>query len=234
MNHLFIRPLLAIVCITALCIGTAYIYATDELPFPEVLPVEKTEVSAEELTETLPWDQTLGYNQDDAYLYRIHKDAYYHLVACSDNGNVIQLHDASKWSVQYNQRYTVLKWVQNDDLFIKPSSSCFSPYRYVLYNRNLQQAVEINLIKPPLLMGAFTFRIVNIEPYARLVQLSDNTIWQIDPQDFNFPYWQIGQRVLIGVNNNWRSSPLPHIIINVDIYKEPYSQSDFYGYPVGY
>ncbi len=103
-----------------------------------------------------------------------------------------------------------------------------------LHNRTTNQAVAVNLINPPLPMGAGTFRIVNIEPYARLVHLSDNTVWQIDSQDFNFPYWKIGQRVLIGVNNNWRTASFPHILINVDMYKEPYSQGIFYGYPVGY
>jgi hypothetical protein len=236
MNRLFIRPLLATVCAAMFCIGTDSVAASDEVPFPEVVPVEKSEKSenpAEDLAETLPWADTVQ-SPEEAYLYRIHSDAYYHLVAFSDTGDVVQLHDASRWSVHPSQRHVVLYWVQSDDIFIKPSSSCFSSYRYVLHNRTTQQAVEVNLISPPLPMGAYTFRIVNIEPYARWVQLSDNTVWQIDSQDKNFLYWQIGQRVLVGVNNQWRSAALPHILINVDMYKEPYSQADFYGYPVGY
>jgi hypothetical protein len=233
MNRLFIRHLLAVVCTTFLCVGTVYAAETEEVPFPEVVTVEKPEHPAAELTEALPWVQSIGYNPDDAYLYRIHNDAYYHLVAYSDTGDIVQLHDASKWFIHYNQRYLVLQWVQSDDIFIKPQASCFSSYQYVLHNRTLQQTVEANLINPPLPMGAFTFRIVNIDPYARLVHLSDNTVWQIDFKDRHFPYWQIGQRVLVGVNNNWRSAPRPHILINADIYKEPYSQADFYGYPVG-
>ena len=234
MNRLFIRPFLAFMCTTFLCAGSSVLSADDKVPFPKVVPVEKPAAPVEELTETLPWLEVLGYDQDDAYLYRIHNDAYYHLFGFSDNGDVVQLHDASKWAVPYNQRNTVLYWTQSDDLFIKPKSSCFSSYQYVLYNRTTQQAVEVNLIHQPLPMGHYTFRIVNIEPYARLVQLSDNTVWQIDSQDYNFPYWQIGQRVLVGVNNNWRTAPLPHILINVDMYQEPFSQADFYGYSVGY
>jgi hypothetical protein len=234
MNRLFVRPFLTIVCTIFLCMGLNSLFAEDEVPFPEVEPVEKPAVPVEELTEVLPWSQVLGYNQDDAYLYRIHNDAYYHLSALSDNGDVVQLHDASKWSVAYSQRHIVMHWVQSDDLFIKPRSSCFSSYHYVLHNRTTNQAVEVNLIHHPLPMGAYTFRIVNIEPYARLVQLSDNTVWRVDSNDYNFPYWQIGNRVLVGVNNNWRTASLPHILINVDMYQEPYSQADFYGYPVGY
>jgi hypothetical protein len=241
MKSLFLRPILVGVCSTFLCYGTEGFAATDEVPFPEVIPIEKPDVKpesslAEDMAETLPWAEQLGYNSDDAYLYRIHKDAYYHLFILSDKGDVVQLHDGSTWAVHPSQQHMVLGWAMNDDLFIKPSSSCFSSYRYVLYNRNpmIQQAVEVNLISSPLPTGIYTFRIVNIEPYARLVQLSDNTVWQISSSDYHFPLWQIGQRVLVGVNNNWRTNPLPHIIINVDMYKEPYSQADFYGYPAGY
>ena len=235
MYRLFSRPFLALFCTTVSCISTAFVAATDEIPFPEVIPVEKPDLQApcEELAEVLPFIRALGYD-DEAYLQRIHKDAYYHLLAFSDTGEIVQLHDTSKWFVHPSQRHIVLKWFQSDELFIKPCSSCFSSYQYVLYNRKSQEAVEVNLKSSPLPMVAHSFRIVNIEPYNRLVQLSDNTIWQIDSQDYHFAYWQIGQRVLVGVNNGWRAAPLPHILINVDLQKEPYSQADFYGYPVGY
>ena len=234
MSPLTMRSFLTVVCSALFCTASLSVLADEATPFPEVVHVEKTENPVEDLAETLPWLEQLGYNADDAYLYRIHNDAYYHLVAFSDNGDVVQLHDASKWSVHPSQRHTVLYWVQTDNIFIKPYSSCFSSYKFVLHNQTTQQAVEVNLINPPLPMGAYTFRIVNIEPYARLVQLSDNTVWQVDAADANFPYWQVGQRLLIGLNNHWRTAPLPNILINVDMYNEPWSQADFYGYPVGY
>lgn len=209
--------------------------ADDEVvPFPEVVHVEQAENPVEELAETLSFLDQIVYDPDDAYLFRLHNDTYYHVVSYSDNGDMVQLHDASKWAVNPSQWYTVPYWVQSDNIFIKPSSSCFSSYKYVLFNYTTKQAVEVNLIQNPLPMGDRTFRIVTIEPYARLVQLSDNTVWQVDAADTDFPYWQIGQRLLIGLNNHWRTAPLPNILINVDLYNEPYSQGNFYGYPVGY
>ncbi len=239
MKYLSLRSLLAVMCMTGLCVGTNHLFAVDEVPFPDVEPIEKVvneieENPASDLVETASWIEAFAYQSEDAYLYRIHKDAYNHLFAFSENGEVVQLYDSSKWTVHPSQRYMVLQWVQSDDLFIKPYSSCFSPYRYVLYNRTTKQAVEVNLINPPESMGAFTFHIVNIEPYARLVHLSDNTIWKISNSDQNFPYWQKGQRILIGVNNGWHSATYPHVLINVDMYKEPCSQGEFFGYPVGY
>jgi hypothetical protein len=231
MNLMFTRSFFAAICTVLMCSSTLSLFAEDEMAISE-LPTNSNSHFAN-FAQNL-WGQQTGYTSDDAYLYRIHNSAYYHLVAFSDNGDVIQLHDASKWAVHPSHCTKVLYWVQSDDIFIKPKSSCFSSYKYVLHNRTTNEAVEVNLNKEPLPMGEYTFRIVNIEPYNRLIHLSDNTIWQIDAYDSNFPYWQIGQRVLVGVNNNWRDAVHPHILINADMYKEPYSQADFYGYPVGY
>lgn len=147
--------------------------------------------------------------------------------------DVVQLHDASKWSVHSKYRQTVLRWAQSDEIFIKPRAYCFA-YDYVLYNRTTRQFAPVNLMEPPLPMGGYTFRVVNIEPNARLIQLSDNTIWRVDLNDPQFDYLKIGDRVLIGVNNNWRTASCPNILIHADRYGKPYSLADFYGYPVGY
>lgn len=184
------------------------------------------------LSEALTWSPQTTPQWDHEWLSRVHQDAYYHLVAYSDNGDVVQLHDASKWTVHPGERKTVLGWVQSDDIFIKPYSSCFTSYRYVLYNRSIDtkpNAVKVNMIAPPLPMGEATFRIVNIEPHARLVQLSDNTIWQVDSQSTSFSDWRIGDRLLVGVNNHWRTVPFPQILINADLSKEPSCMAFFYG-----
>jgi hypothetical protein len=78
-------------------------------------------------------------------------------------------------------------------------------------------------------MGGYTFRILNIEPHQKLVHLSVGTVWQVNPRDRNFHQWQIGHRLIIGVNNNWKAAEMPHILINVDLYKEPYAEADFRG-----
>jgi hypothetical protein len=234
MNHVFVRHFLAALCTTLLCISSTVIYADEPEPFPEVVRVEQEENPVANLSETLNWaTNAIGYDNDSQYLQRIHDDGYYHLVAFSDTGDVVQLHDASKWEVKPSGRTKVLYWVQSDNIFIKPIASCFSFYQYVLHNRTVNQAVEVNLINPPLPMGAYTFRIVKIEPYQRLVLLSDNTVWQVG-ENANFSYWQVGQRVLVGVNNHWRTAQFPHILINVDQPGQPYSEAIFYGYPLGY
>lgn len=236
MNSNLFRPFIATFCAALLCFGSNAIFANDneETPFPEVVCVEQGDHSSDQVNEQMPLMESMSYyNNDSYYLQRIHNDGYYHLVAFSDTGDVVQLHDASKWQIERSGRQKVLYWVQSDDIFIKPCVACFSSNRYVLHNRTTNQAVEAQLINPPLPMGAYTFRIVNIQPYERLVLLSDNTVWQVGP-DSNFSQWKIGQRLLVGVNNKWRTASYPHILINVDMNYEPYSQASFYGYPVGY
>lgn len=230
MKLLFTRPFLALFCGAFLALEPNVIFAGKEEPFLGVKNfIEQKERPKEHCTKNLV--EAIGYSNDSYYLQRIHDNAYYHIVAFSDNGDVVQLHDASKWEVQRNGRQKVLQWVQADDIFIKPNASCFSFYKYVLHNRTVNQAVEVNLINPPLPMGAYTFRITNIQPYERLVLLSDNTVWQVGPSS-NFSYWNVGQRVIVGVNNKWRTTSFPHILINVDMSGQPYSEADFYGYPL--
>lgn len=224
MRFLFItRSLFSII----FCLASTFMFATDAVS-------KEKENSVEEFSELLSCTESLFYDPAEDYLYKIQNSAYYHLVAFSDTGDIVQLHDASKWIVNPSHRHLVLYWVQSDDIFIKPCASWFSPYKYVLYNRTTRQAAEVNLMSPPLLMGDATLRVVSINSYACLIELSDRSIWKIDSLDYNFSYWQIGSRVLVGVNNGWRAASFPHILINADVYKEPYSQADFYGHAISY
>lgn len=254
MNHLFVRSFLAICCGMALCLGSNIVSAHEADVFPEVEHVELEQKDDEKLEAVFPEVEHVELEQkdnessealltealmesigpnDNYYLQRLHTDSYYHLVAYSDSGDVVQLHDASKWSIQRSGRNKVIYWVQSDEIFIKPSIAWFSSYQYVLYNRTTNQAVQASLTSPPLPMGAATFRIVNIEPHQGLILLSDNTVWQVGSKS-QFLNWQIGQRVLVGVNNKWRTAQFPQILINIDFSGESYSEAIFYGYPAGY
>jgi hypothetical protein len=234
-NSIFLRPFLAVYCSALLCVGSSAIFANgiEENSFPGVVKIEQgNNVDEQVVEELVPLAEVVGnFKNDSYYLQRIHNDGYYHLVAFSDTGDIVQLHDASKWQIARSGCQKVLYWVQSDDIFIKPCVACFSFNKYVLHNRTINQAVEATLINPPLPMGAYTFRIVNVEPYQRLVLLSDNTVWQVNPKDMNFSQWKVGQRLLVGVNNRWRTEPYPHILINVDMDGEPFSEAVFYGYP---
>lgn len=166
------------------------------------------------------------YEDDSQYFYRIHPDAYYYAVGVTATGDNVLLHDGSIWYVHPHQRHIVKKWVQSDLLFIKPKSSCFSMYSYVLHNRVTHDAVEVNVISPAIETGAATFWIAGIDSYNRLVYLNDGTVWYISDSEYAFNKWQVGHRLIIGVNNYWRMAKYPHILINTSIYNAPYCEAD--------
>lgn len=228
MKQLFFRSLFTTLCMAPLFFSSHSLFAEiEETSFPEVMPIE--EVVASENSADV-WMDKIGYADDSYYLHRIHNDAFYHLVAYSSRGDIINLHDGSEWSIKRSGQETVLYWLSTDDIFIKPCAKCFSSYKYVLHNRTQNQAVAANLNVPPLPLGPYTLRIANIHPYEPLVLLNDNTVWSVDPNYLS--RWQIGQRIIVGVNNYWRTAAMPHILINVDMSGYPYRTAAFYGYPV--
>lgn len=174
------------------------------------------------------------FSRDEPYLHRLHH-ATYHPFGCTDTGSIMQLTDSSKWFVTNHKRIMVTHWKKSDEIFIKPAHSAIWPqvlisYKYVLYNRTKNEVAEVALKSPPLPMGVETRVIQHIEPYQRLVQLSDGTVWQIDPSDTNFQDWRQGHRLMIGVNNGWRTAVYPQILVNVDLGSGRYSQAVFYPY----
>ena len=217
-------------------LATASLIAVDEqAPFPEVVKAADVDHPAEENSgASLFLEQVRYYNPEDAYLYRLHNDSYYHLVGLSDYGSVAQLNDSSKWSVHPSHGYIVSGWAQADNIFIKPYDSWFSSYKYVLFNHTLQQEVLVNLFSPPMPMVAQTFLIVNIEPNTRMVQLSDIQFGKSIHQIQIFIIRQLWHRLVVGVNNYWSVAPYANVLINVDMYREPYSQANFFGNAVGY
>lgn len=198
--------------------------------FPEVQPVNA--VNEEGIADSLlveDLQETIGYGSDEAYLSRLHNDSYSHLFGFTPDGSTIQMMDGSKWSVLGEGNLKVTNWVKSDDIFIKPAL-WYAPSKYVFYNRTLNETVSVNLIAFPSQTSDYTFKISNINYTKRWVLLNDNTVWQVGP-DVSFSSWQIGDRVLVGVNNYWRTTAYPQIIINVEIQKAPYCSAIFYGYP---
>lgn len=231
-----LNQFLMIFCTFCLSVGSQVLaneVENEKISFPEVVRIELEGGEEENVEKVNPLTDSIWWgnaHSDQYYLRRIHQDGFYHLVAFSDNGDIVQLHDNSQWLVEKCKWHQVLSWVQSDEIFIKPNIS-WTSNKYVLHNRTVNQTVEVSLMTPPSYMGANTFRIINIQPYERLVLLSDNTVWQVGP-DFNFSNWKIGQSLIVGVNNQWRTATYPQILINVDLFGEPYSPATFYGYPL--
>lgn len=169
-------------------------------------------------------------DNDNSYLYRIYPSANYFPIEVSGSKDKIRLHDGSLWYVHPADRNIIGNWVTSDKLFIKPNASCFSSYSYVFQNRKIEdkdkRIVRVNLLEGPINTGAYTRWIIDIDRYRRLVYLNDNTVWYINPKDTTFNRWAIGHRLIIGVNNRWRTAEYPHVLLNTGIYRAPYCEAD--------
>lgn len=217
------------------CLFALSLIATTEVA-PIVLPqndemniqAQRFAVTPADVLEDYTLANLFGGNNDDAqFMQRIHPDCYYYPYAVTSSGDNIQLHDASRWYVHPYNRNAVKEWDLGDLLFIKPNASCFSSYAYVIQNRRTQQVVEVNLLHAPNDAVSSNFIIAGIDRENRLAYLNDGSVWKINPKDVSFRLWQVGQRVLVGLNNYWRTNAYPHIIINASIYKAPYCEADF-------
>jgi hypothetical protein len=188
-------------------------------------------------THLSPFLHAISHDHSDTlYLHRIHPNADYHLTGISQSGDIVQLHDGSTWYVYYADHQKVRGWVQSDNIFIKRTASyCFPVYyKYIFHNRTLKQIAHVKL-KDPITINAFNsplgvniFYIVKIDIHNRLIQLNDHTIWFVDPKNNNFTQWKVGERILVGVNNKWRTETLPLILINADRDDQPYTLVSFY------
>lgn len=211
---------------------TAFGTVEERLTSEQIMEIEEQRLSymPKDLIEQAT--PKLSYYNDDQYLDRIHKLAYTFPYALIDEGVKIDLIDGSRWYVNPVQRDMLWNWSQSHTIFIKPKSSCFSMYPYVLYNRTTRQAVEVQFINMPYEYGPYRQRIAKIDPYNRIVQLDDyeRTVWQISYSDTGFNHWKVGDFVIVGVNNDWRIATHPHILINTSMISTPYCEGSFYGY----
>ena len=172
---------------------------------------------------------SLSYYNDDAYLHYIHKLAYTFPVALINGGQKLELIDGSVWYVNPFQRYQVRQWVQAQTVFIKPSA--FSGYPYVLYNRDTSEAVEVQFETMPQYYQMYRQRIREINYTLGLVYLNDveQTVWQVNPSDLAINFWEKGDYIVVGVNNDWRIAFYPHILINTTIEDAPHCEALWIG-----
>lgn len=213
--------------LTAVVWGSS-LAADEPSSFPEVQKVENLDDKTLENPENTSEEAVSKGIFDSYYLGRLHADSFNHIFGYSWDGSTVEMLDGSKWNIATGQ-YLVTHWVKSDDIFIKPAL-WYASTKYVLHNYTLDETVEANLYDLPSYAG-YTYNIINIDYYQGLIILSDNTVWQMNPSD-NYSNWQIGDRVIVGVNNYWRTASYPQILINVEIALEPYCSAIFYGYPL--
>jgi hypothetical protein len=142
-----------------------------------------------------------------------HLGAFHHPFAISLLGDVVELEDGSQWVVASYDRYKTLNWLVSDSVVITPNHAWFSSYDFVLNNQNTGDAIEINLLMGPIFLGVYSHWIVAIDSMNDQLILEDGSIWTVE--SLWWSKWDIGQYVIIGVNDGYKSNTLPNILINI-------------------
>lgn len=158
-----------------------------------------------------------GLNKISGALYvTTHQGAFHNPLSVSFLGDAITLEDGSIWSVCSDDTYKTLNWLTSDLIVITPNHSWFSIYDYVITNQNTGIAVKVNLVLGPLVDAVYRYWIVAVDYLQDRVWLNDGSIWSMTDCTV-MKKWQVGDTVIIGVNDGWYSSSNPNILINVNM-----------------
>lgn len=141
----------------------------------------------------------------------MHQGVYYHPLT---TGGVIRLHDGSHWVVKFDDLYKTANWLPTDVVVITPNQEWFSLYDYVITNQNTGVAVRVNMSLGPHV--AMRHWIVGIDYFYDRVILEDGSFWSMTDSSVVYK-WQVGDTVILGVNDGWFSTSYPNILINVEM-----------------
>ncbi len=217
-----------IICMSSITTASAL---ENRIPASELLNIEEQRLSQtpkEILEQSIIPQLSYGYNNTWS---AVHKLAYTFPVNFINSGQKLQVLDESIWVIHPSQRYQIRQWVQEHTLFIRPNTSWFSRYNYVLYNKDTYESVEAQFDYMPQNFNYYRQKISKIDAYTHVVQLDDaeKTVWQVSFSDSGFNYWHEGDYIIVGVNTDWRSGKFAHILINTSITDAPYCEANFIG-----
>lgn len=177
-------------------------------------------------------DECDGIEKNEiSYQIRRHAGVFQAANSISLTGDLIELLDGSLWQVHPGDAYKCQSWAPGyDNLIITQNTSWFfKRYKYKIINDTTGEIVEANLSMGPFLDRVRT--ITYIDPYARLIQLSDGSTWSIlsdddfiyfdlVPGDLSQRKWLPTDAIIIGANDYfWSSLGSPFILINVNVNK---------------
>lgn len=237
--------------ITCLCSGMLLINSllaeTSEEPNKYLPPGTRTEAtveytntfkeSNEEKTDQSSVLSELGEVEaklpiDSAHLgvyYTTHRGAYHQPIAITPYGEILELEDNSRWVISPADSYKVLNWLMTDLLVITVNHDWFTDYFYRITNQvtGVSVRANLNLFLNPFYHSIYNHRIVAIDDLLQQIWLEDGSLWSIEGSDYSYR-WQLNDTIIIGVNDGWRSSTRPNLLINCNDIFHPVRASCIY------
>lgn len=145
-----------------------------------------------------------------------HTGAWHFPVSVSGTGNHIFLEDGSGWLVCELDAKKTLSWYASDTILIT-LAPWYSWYDYVFVNCRNGARVRVTFDETPTYNTPFTLLITEIDLNKGHIKLSDNTVWTTAPFSCSiFKRWQVGQKVILGINDRLFSGSYANFIINED------------------
>lgn len=152
------------------------------------------------------------------YYYSSHPFAWHVPYLMINDREKVELNDGTIWSVNFWDRWKLKDWLTSDIIFILPNSKLF--WDYTLVNQRTGDYVDVNLSELEIFPYDATFSgnrlwIVDIDDLNDVIYLSDGSRWEVSVFDDALIHnWQLGQVVIVGINNGYNSALFPNILIN--------------------
>lgn len=145
-----------------------------------------------------------------------HTGAWHFPIAVSGSGNHLVLEDGSGWLVCECDSQKTLDWVSTDTILVT-LAPWYSWYDYVLINCRSGARVRVTFEETPTYLNAYTFWIKKIDHGDGRILLNDGTLWVTAPFSYStMKSWQVGQKIIIGINDRLFSRSYANFIVNED------------------
>jgi hypothetical protein len=151
---------------------------------------------------------------------RIFEGSHHWPAGRSTNGDTIKLEDGTMWSIRKADAKLASDWRTDDRVIVRPNSSRLSIYAYELVNLDTGDILEASLAVGPLVDGAYSLRIADIDLYRNRILIRDGAgrTTTLSTSSFDrevIEGWQRGDYVVFGVNNDWSALWNHYAVINV-------------------
>lgn len=146
-----------------------------------------------------------------------HPGAFHFMYSVGLNYETLVTEDGNVWRINPYDSYKIMNWLSTDTVVVMRNHPWFfSSYGYCLVNLNTDTAVEatISLYVKPQYHTVFNHRVALIDDLRQMIWLEDGSVWSVMSADYNPIHWQIGDTVVIGINDSWYMEAYPNILIN--------------------
>ncbi len=150
----------------------------------------------------------------------------YHWIDFFPQDNIVKTEDGAEWIYDNSDSYIQRTWRPGDTIVISPKGRWLwgSNYSYVMTNKDLGTAIDVNLFLGPIAFGNYSTWIVGIDYNLGQIYLlngqGERTVWEISNVDlYLFKDWEVNDTLIMGLNDSWFwwLSSYNHIVVNVNM-----------------